>query len=52
MDRDYLYFDNRRSYGCTTEKGIDNIYHKADSEGLLEDLRLTNDCIVESIRLK
>lgn len=51
MDRDYLYFDNRSSYGCTTEKGIDNIYHKAESEGLLEDLRKTNDCIVDSIRL-
>ncbi len=51
MDRNYLYFTSSASYGCTTEKGIDNIYYKAEQEGLLEDLRLTNDCIVNAIRL-
>lgn len=50
MDRDYLPFDNRGSYGCKVEKGIFDIYHKADSEGLLETLRETNDCIVADIK--
>lgn len=50
MDRDYLPFDNRNSYGCAVEKGIFNIYYKADSEGLLESLRETNDCIVADIK--
>jgi hypothetical protein len=51
MDRNYLYFAASTNYGCATEKGIDNIYYKAEQEGLLEDLRLTNDCIVNAIRL-
>lgn len=50
MDRDYLYFDNRNSYGCKLEKGVFDIYHKAESEGLLDTLRETNDCIVADIK--
>ena len=51
MDRNYLYFQRGASYGCATEKGIDDIYYKAEGEGLLEELRATNDCVINSIRL-
>lgn len=51
MDRNYIYSKKNTGYGCATEKGIDNVYYKAEAEGLLEDLRKTNDCIIESIRL-
>jgi hypothetical protein len=51
MDRDYLYFGGRNSYGCTTEKGIDNVYYRALEEGTLETLRETNDCIVDAVKI-
>ena len=51
MDKNYLPFDNRTSYGCKAEKGIDNVYYRAVEEGTLETLRETNDCIVDAVKI-
>lgn len=50
MDRDYIIGGTKTSYGCKLEKGVFDIYYKAESENLLDSLRETNDCIVNDIK--